>query len=86
MAAVDVNYKFIYASVGTQERVSDAGLFAHLDLCKEMDQGQLNFPPPEPLPSSDIMMPYMFVGDEACPLRPDLMKPYPNKQMDHSQQ
>ncbi|RXN18614.1 N-lysine methyltransferase SMYD2-B [Labeo rohita] len=78
--------KFIYATVGTQEKVSDAGLFAYSDLCKEMDQGQLNFPPPEPLPNSDIMMPYMFVGDEACPLRPDLVKPYPNKQMDHSQQ
>ncbi|KAL1254285.1 hypothetical protein QQF64_016514 [Cirrhinus molitorella] len=85
MAAVDANYKFIYTSVGTQEKVSDAGLFAHSDLCKELDQGLLNFPPPEPLPNSDITMPYMFVGDEAHPLRPDLMKPYPNKQMDKSQ-
>ncbi len=85
MAAVDANYKFIYASVGTQGRVSDAGLFAQSDLRQAMDQGLLNFPPPEPLPSSDIMMPYMFVGDEAYPLRPDLMKPYPYRQMDHSQ-
>ncbi|XDV18757.1 hypothetical protein PO909_024389 [Leuciscus waleckii] len=85
MAAVDANYKFIYASVGTQGRVSDAGLFAQSDLHQAMDQGWLNFPPPEPLPSSDIMMPYMFVGDEAYPLRSDLMKPYPFRQMDHSQ-
>lgn len=85
MAAVDANYKFIYASVGTQGRVSDAGLFAHSDLRQAMDQGRLNFPPPEPLPSSDIMMPYMFVGDDAYPLRLDLMKPYPYRQMDHSQ-
>ncbi|XP_016412021.1 uncharacterized protein LOC107743354 [Sinocyclocheilus rhinocerous] len=85
MAAVDANYKFIYASVGTQGRVSDAGLFAHSDLRKAMDQGLLNFPPPEPLPSSDIMMPYMFVGDETYPLRHDLMKPYPFRQMEHSQ-
>uniref|UniRef100_A0A9J8B4V9 DDE Tnp4 domain-containing protein n=1 Tax=Cyprinus carpio carpio TaxID=630221 RepID=A0A9J8B4V9_CYPCA len=84
MAAVDANYKFIYASLETQDKVSDAGLFAHSDLCKAMDQGLLNFPPPEPLPNSDITMPYMFVGDEAHPLRPDLMKPYPNKQMDPS--
>ncbi|XP_016398091.1 uncharacterized protein LOC107731504 [Sinocyclocheilus rhinocerous] len=85
MAAVDANYKFICASLETQDKVSDAGLFAHSDLCKAMDQGLLNLPPPEPLPNSDITMPYMFVGDEAHPLRPDLMKPYPNKQMDHSQ-
>lgn len=85
MAAVDANYKFIYASVGTQGRFSDAGLFAQSDLLQAMDQGLLNFPPPEPLPSTDIMMPYMFVGDEAYPLKPDLMKPYPYRQMDHSQ-
>ncbi|XP_051544887.1 uncharacterized protein LOC127435433 [Myxocyprinus asiaticus] len=86
MAAVDVNYKFIYASVGTQDRVSDAGLFAHSDLCKAMDQGLLNFPLREPLPNCDITMPYMFLGDEAYPLRPNFMKPYPYRQMDHSQQ
>ncbi|XP_043074666.1 uncharacterized protein si:dkey-121j17.6 [Puntigrus tetrazona] len=85
MAAVDANYKFIYGSLETQDKVSGAGRFAHSNLCKAMDQGLLNFPPPEPLPDSDIMMPYMFVGDERHPLRPDLMKPYPNKQMDHSQ-
>ncbi|XP_026089741.1 protein ALP1-like [Carassius auratus] len=85
MAAVDANYKFIYASVQTQDKVSDAGLFTHSDLCKAMNQGLLNFPPPELLPNSDITMPYMFVGDEECPLRPDLMTPYPNEQMDHSQ-
>ncbi|KAK7133540.1 hypothetical protein R3I94_015428 [Phoxinus phoxinus] len=86
MAAVDANYKFIYASVGTQASVSDAGLFAHSDLCKAMDQGLLNFPPSEPLPNSDVKMPYMFVGDEAYPLRPDLMTPYPCKLTDRSQQ
>ncbi|XP_059355134.1 uncharacterized protein si:dkey-121j17.6 [Carassius carassius] len=86
MAAVDANYKFIYASVQTQDKVSDAGLFTHSDLCKAMDQGLLNFPPPELLPNSDIAMAYMFVGDEECPLRPDLMTPYQMEQMDHSQQ
>lgn len=77
MAAVDANYKFIYASVGTQGRVSDAGLFAHSDLRKAMDQGLLNFPPPELLPSSGNM----FVGYEAYPLRHDLMKPCPFRQI-----
>lgn len=84
-AAVDANYKFIYTSVGAQDGVPDAGLFAHSDLRKAMDRGLLNFPPPEPLPNSDIVMPYMFVGDEAYPLRCDLMKPYPGKQTDHAQ-
>lgn len=85
MAAVDAHYKFVYASVGTQGRVSDAGLFGHSDLRKAMDQGLLNFPPSEPLPNLDVLMPYMFVGDKAYPLQNELMKPYPFWQMDHSQ-
>lgn len=84
MAVVDANYKFIYISVGTQGRVSDAGLFAHSDLKKALDQGLLNVPPPEKLPNSDVVLPYMLVGDEAYPLRTDLMKPYPFRQMDHN--
>ncbi|KAA0722998.1 hypothetical protein E1301_Tti019038 [Triplophysa tibetana] len=85
MAVVDANYKFLYISVGTQGRVSDAGLFAHSDLKKALDQGLLNVPPPERLISSDVVLPYLFVGDEAYPLRTDLMKPYPFRQLDHSQ-
>ncbi len=85
MAVVDANNKFIYASLGTQGRVSDAGLFAHSDLCIAMDQGLLDFPQPEPLPKSDILTPYMSVGDETYPLKNDLMKPYPFRQMEHGQ-
>lgn len=85
MAAVDVNYTFIYISVGTQGRVSDAGLFANSDLRKALDKRLLNVPPPEELPRSDVLLPYMFVGDEAYPLRTDLMKPYPFRQLDHNQ-
>lgn len=86
MAAVDANYKFIYTSVDTHVMASDAGPFTHSGLCKWMDSGVLNCPPPEPLANSDLKMPYMFVGNETYPLRPDLMKPYPSKPIDRSQQ
>lgn len=82
VAAVDANYRFIYASVGAQGGASDAGLFTDSDLCTAMDRGQLNFPPAEPLPDSDVVMPYMFLGDEAYPLRCDLMTPYPPRRAD----
>ncbi|XP_056301555.1 uncharacterized protein si:dkey-121j17.6 [Danio aesculapii] len=85
-AAVDANYKFIYISVDTHVMASDAGPFAQSGLCKWMDSGLLNCPPPEPLANSDLKIPYMFVGDETYPLRPDLMKPYPSKPTDRSQQ
>lgn len=33
------------------------------------------------MPGTDIEMPYMFVVDEAYPLRTDLMKPYPSRHL-----
>lgn len=85
MAVVDANYKFIYISIGTQGRVSDGGLFGNSDLKRALDCGLLNIPTTERLPNSDVALPYMFVGDEAYPLRTDLMKPYPFRQLDHDQ-
>lgn len=67
MTVVDANYRFIYASAGTQGRVSDARVFAHSDLREAMNTGTLNFPPVDTLPGTDIVMPYVLVGDEASP-------------------
>lgn len=37
---------------------------------------RFDIPPPEPLPHTDISLPYVFLGDEAFPLLDNLMKPY----------
>ncbi|KAK0133221.1 putative nuclease HARBI1 [Merluccius polli] len=85
MAVVDAHYRFVYVSVGAQGRLSDGGLFAHSDLRRAMEAGLLNVPPPEPLPNTDTVMPYMLVADDAFPLRTDLQKPFPYRQLDHDQ-
>jgi len=85
MAVVDSNYKFIYTNVGVQGRVSDAGLFAQSDLRAALDERKLNLPVAEALPNTDIIMPYAFVGDEAYPLRNDLLKPYPHRRLQPEQ-
>uniref|UniRef100_A0A1A8RYV5 DDE Tnp4 domain-containing protein n=1 Tax=Nothobranchius rachovii TaxID=451742 RepID=A0A1A8RYV5_9TELE len=85
MAVVDANYRFVYASAGTQGRASDAGVFAHSDLREAMDTGTLNVPPDATLLGTDSAMPYVLIGDEAYPLRPDLMKPYPSRNLNHDQ-
>ncbi|XP_057180511.1 uncharacterized protein LOC130548231 isoform X2 [Triplophysa rosa] len=82
-AAVDADLKFIYADVGSRASESDAGVFVQSDLCRAMDQNLLRLPPPEPLPETNKAMPYVFVGDASYPLRCDLMRPYPQKDMDH---
>ncbi|KAL1276970.1 hypothetical protein QQF64_023643 [Cirrhinus molitorella] len=85
MAVADANYKFIYANVGIQGRLSDGGVFGQSDLRAAMDKGLLNIPAPEPLPGSNITLPYAFVGDEAFPLRNDVMKPFSFRNLDHGQ-
>lgn len=82
---MDANYQFVYASAETQGRVSDAGVFAHLDLREGIDMGTLNSPPVDTLPGTDIVMPYVLAGDEVYPLRPDLMKPYPFRNLNTKQ-
>ncbi|KAA0721497.1 hypothetical protein E1301_Tti020112 [Triplophysa tibetana] len=82
-AVVDADLKFIYADVGSRASESDAGVFVQSDLCRALDQNLLRLPPPEPLPETNQAIPYVFVGDPTYPLRCDLMRPYPQKDMDH---
>ena len=45
---------------------------------------QINLPTPKQLPG-DVggdPMPYIFLGDEAFPLKPYLLRPYPGRQLD----
>lgn len=50
-----------------------------------MESGELNLPPPSILPFSDIMCPYYFVGDNAFPLKPYLLRPYPGSRLPYNQ-
>lgn len=45
---------------------------------------QVNLPPPKCLYGDDggQQMPYVFVGDEAFPLKPYLLRPFPGRQLD----
>lgn len=85
LAVVDAHYCFLYAHIGTQGRVSDGGVYAHSDLKEAVDSNLLNIPPAQSLPGTDVVMPFVFVADEAFPLHTHLMKPYPFRHLDHEQ-
>ena len=77
MAVCDARYKFALFDVGSSGRHSDGCVLANSVFGQVMEQGQMKFPKPASLPGTQIKLPHVLVGDEAFPLREDLMRPYP---------
>ncbi|KAG5861687.1 hypothetical protein JTB14_002248, partial [Gonioctena quinquepunctata] len=64
-AMVDADYCFTYIDVGGNGRASDSGVFRDSTLNIAMENKIIGFPENS-----------LIVGDDAFPLRPDLMKPF----------
>ena len=75
LAIVDANYKFLYVDVGCNGRISDGGVFRNSSFSTAMERNVLGIPPPRMVGST--VLPYVIVGDDAFPLKENLMKPYP---------
>lgn len=65
-ALVDANYCFKYIEVGANGRANDSTIFRNSTLNAALLNGDLNFPQTS-----------VIVGDDAFPLRTNLLKPYP---------
>ncbi|XP_073420788.1 uncharacterized protein [Dendrobates tinctorius] len=76
MALVNAKYEFIYVDVGMNGRVSDGGVLEHTHFGESLFGSDLQLPS-----NSDTRgnMNFVFVGDEALPLNPHLLKPFPLK-------
>lgn len=79
LAMCDAEYKFTYVNIGSAGREGDAGVFSRSDLFQCLEREQLNVPYPAPLPGFDTPLPYVIIGDEAFPLKPYLIRPYPGR-------
>ena len=79
MALVDHAYKFIFVDVGNYGSNSDLGIFKHSAFGLKFMSEDLAIPGRKMLPGFPQagLLPHCIVGDEAFPLRPDLMKPFP---------
>lgn len=75
MAIANAHCEFIYCDVGTNGRISDGGVINNTLFYEKLVNKQLNIPEPEPV-TFDLDLEYVFVGDDAFALRPDLIKPY----------
>ncbi|XP_049277298.1 uncharacterized protein LOC125775091 [Anopheles funestus] len=77
LGVVDSNSNFIFADVGSRGRISDGGVFKNTLLYHKLETNECNLPCPAPLsPSSNILVPYMFLGDKAFPLTQYCLRPF----------
>jgi len=77
MAVVDAEYNFLYADVGCQGRISDSGVFRNTSFFQQLEEQMLNIPSAEMLIGREKAVPYVFVADQAFPLKENILRPYP---------
>ena len=81
MALVDAEYNLFYYDVGCNGQISDGGVFAGCSLQQSIVNKTVNIPRLAPLPGSDAQCSFVMVADDAFPLRVDIMKQYPHRQL-----
>lgn len=79
IAVADSEYRFIMFEVGFNGSESDGGIFQRCTIGKRILRDKMNLPNDEILPYSKLRFPYFFIGDEAFPLRHNLMRPFPRR-------
>ena len=87
MALVDADYKFIWIDVGGEGCQSDAAIYnaSELKECLDSATNVLNLPEASPLPGDDVALPYFIIGDNAFGIQPELMNPFPIRDMEYNQ-
>nr|CAI5841483.1 unnamed protein product [Callosobruchus analis] len=65
MAIVDAKYRFLLADFGTNGRISDGGVLLNTKFFEKLQNKTLKLPTT-----------YVFVADDAFPLRVDMLKPF----------
>ncbi|XP_051156182.1 uncharacterized protein LOC127278490 [Leptopilina boulardi] len=79
LAVCDADYKFIAIDVGGRGRESDGGVLRKSNLGEMIFEGSLNLPPPSEIFPGGPVVPYYCVADEAFPLHPNIMRPFPGR-------
>ena len=77
MAVCDSKYRFTLVDIGDFGSQNDGSVFANSFLGYAIESGILNNPQDMMFPNSLRKLPVVFVGDDAFGLKPNMMKPYP---------
>lgn len=81
MAVVNANYEFIICEFGVNGRNSDGCVIEYTKFYEKLKNNTLNIPQAENLRNSNKCLNYVFIGDEAFALNPNLLKPFSQKDL-----
>lgn len=62
--------------IGAYGLQSDGGVLRKSAFGAKLNNNTLNIPPDKCLPNCSELFPNFFIGDDALPFQPNLMKPY----------
>ena len=82
LAVCDAHYRFTVVDIGEAGRHSDGGILANSEFGQALENGNLSIPDPHPLTgTTQPALPYVIVGDAAFPLKENILRPYPGKNL-----
>lgn len=84
LTLTDANGKFIMVNIGSYGKENDAGVFAGCSLRQGIDTGDIRLPSEKDLPGTSTKVPFVILGDEAFPLLPYLMRPFPRSALEEN--
>jgi hypothetical protein len=79
---VEAAYKFTITDVGGYGKLSHGGRFCSSCTFDTMRNKSHNILPDKCLPSTNISLPFVCIGDKAYPLFANLLKPYSGENLD----
>ena len=81
MATCDANYVFTTIDVGAYGREGDSSIYSSSNLCSALESKSLGMPKHSKLVYSEppVFLPHYFFADDAYPLKPFMLKPYPGR-------
>ena len=84
LALCDASYQFTAVDIVEAGRQSDGGVFANSNLRRSIVNDYFNLlQPKKPYSETEFLFPYIFVGDDAFPMRHNLLKPYSSLNLEH---
>ncbi|KAJ8671643.1 hypothetical protein QAD02_002902 [Eretmocerus hayati] len=76
MTLSDADRRITWYCLGDYGHLSDLSVYSVSSLCRKLENNQLGFPGPRPLPGTNIVVPHVILADPILPLGKNLMKPY----------